>query len=74
MGEVEGAATPPKPKKRAGMMTIYNGSLRGHDVGIHNGLKLKPGCCAKVPYPLGKKLVDSVPYIKRAERGDPMDC
>jgi hypothetical protein len=69
---VEGAETPPKPKKPK-WMHIYNNSMKGQKVTLHNGKKLAPGCSAPVPYALGKALVEKVWYIKRAERGDTMD-
>ena len=66
----EGGATPPKPKRRP-MVTIYNKSKYGQKATIPGG-KLPPGQSARVPLEYGNQLIERVPYIVRAERGDPM--
>ena len=63
----------PEPKKRKQKwMNIYNASMYGRAIPIQGHQRLLPGKTAKVPYELGKKLVERVKYCKRAERGDVM--
>jgi len=64
----------PTPKKRAGpkWMNVYNGSMNGQNIKDHQGGIIKPGKMGKVPYALGKTMVERVRWIKRAERGDTM--
>ena len=70
----EAVATPPEPsKKKPATMTVYNASRTGQKITIKQGVTIPPGQSGRVPYALGKKLVDRVHWIKRAERGDPMD-
>ena len=63
--------TPPKPKKPA-WMNIYNKSRIGQKITLKDGGKILPGTSGKVPYALGKKLIE-LPWVQRAERGDVLE-
>lgn len=64
---VDGAETPPKPK-RSKMVTVYN-SHRFRKFFLKSGAIL-PGTSAKMPLAMYNKIKDTCPWIKRAERGD----
>lgn len=69
LSEVVGASDRRTFKERK-WMHIYNGSQKSQRVRMHDGQYLLPGETYKVPYRFGLALVQKVPYIHTAERGD----
>lgn len=53
-------------------VSIYNKSTYGQRLTLYNGKKLEPGKTARVPLKWGTRVIERVPYIVRAERGDSM--
>lgn len=68
MSEDKGAETPPEPKRNP-MVNVYN-AHKFKSFHLGGGRKIGPGEQGRIPNAMFKKVKESCPWLKRAERGD----
>ena len=63
------AETPPDPKPRRQKMVNVVNTHKFRKFFLKNG-SIGPGMQGKIPYAMFKKVQETCPWLKRAERGD----